>query len=498
MDMKIPGTEKCTSTLLSKGQAVIIPSLLPTTKLAKVVTVTLTDSSNATNKSVVKSLQPDGKRTVTNVKSQDEAPVEPEITINAYEESTVSSERSSSSHSPKKEIGLTITVEKPVAKGAYGSVFTATDEFENRLAVKKLPTDKNGVPCLMEASIMSTVIHPFISQAVRLHCDTKLFYIMSELAISDLSKYTRKDKTGHVATIEELSYWSSSLCIALACLHKMDIVHADVKASNILLFPDNSIKLTDFTLSVKLWEGVEYRHTVATCTHRAPEVWDNKIWSKPIDIWALGCTLYEIAYGQSLFPFHADAMNGEQETNQLKEQTIASINDWVEKTYNLPSTNKTTTFQAVTYPSSFHNEEYKQFNDFLLSMLKIKPEERSTALQLLHLPFVEKYRPPTINYGINSKKEKRTNRLSERDLDRIRSTLRHYTDNSMVIEHAIKLYIRTIPMRDIDDVIKQLTCLWISGKLILRQPIVPSDQPACVMLSAERDICRYLNFQLHN
>jgi len=52
---------------------------------------------------------------------------------------------------------------------------------------------------------------------------------------------------------ELLRKWSYGLVQGLACLHRQKIIHADVKANNVLLFGDQTVKLGDFTLAVRAW-----------------------------------------------------------------------------------------------------------------------------------------------------------------------------------------------------------------------------------------------------
>src|SRR5207249_1559942 len=101
---------------------------------------------------------------------------------------------------------------------------------------------------------------------------------------------------------DKLLKWSFGLCQGLWCLHENDIIHGDVKGSNVLLYKDDNVKLTDFNVSIKLWHPHETRtDRVGTMTHTCLEMLKKVEWSKPVDIWSLGCTLYEIAFGKLLF-----------------------------------------------------------------------------------------------------------------------------------------------------------------------------------------------------
>lgn len=101
------------------------------------------------------------------------------------------------------------------------------------------------------------------------------------------------------------------VCSAVAILHdhKPVVVHRDIKAENILICEDGSYKLCDFgsaktemvfpagdTLRNEIAEDID-RFT--TMVYRAPEMLDlymEKWIGDKVDIWALGCLLFKMAY----------------------------------------------------------------------------------------------------------------------------------------------------------------------------------------------------------
>ena len=116
---------------------------------------------------------------------------------------------------------------------------------------------------------------------------------------------------------------AEQMVAAVVFLHRMSLIHTDLKLENILLSSnepfewrekttrrreagevvmvpkDSSIKLIDFG-------GATYnngRKTGLICTrqYRAPEVILGMEWSMPSDVWSLGCILAELYNGQLLF-----------------------------------------------------------------------------------------------------------------------------------------------------------------------------------------------------
>lgn len=398
--------------------------------------------------------------------------------------------------------GSLIKILDPLEKGAYGAVYKCTEvahesEANRTMAIKCIDTDVQGIPCLMEASIMSILNHPNLNRAIRVHATPKMLYIVSELAISDLSKWTRRDKAAHIPSAKELRKWSYSLIQATACLHRQQIIHGDIKASNVLLFQDGNIKLSDFTLSTMKWSSrgsPERRHTICTCTHRPLEVWLNREWDLEVDMWSLGCTLYEIAYGELLFPYQGNSKEG----SLLRDKTINCLLDWAE---NGPSGKQAVSisraqvdFIPFRLSPLFATQQYSLFNDLILSMLRIAPHERPSAIKLLDHPYFKQgdHLSPD-PYEIISTP---VSTLDQEEINRLNRHLMKFTQAAGVISLSIELYSRCTGIQNENDYIKLMTCLWIASKLMYRNPI-SSDISSSQILSMERIICSHLSFRLH-
>jgi len=107
---------------------------------------------------------------------------------------------------------------------------------------------------------------------------------------------------------------------ALAYLKSQNIIHCDVKPENVLLcHPERSaVKIIDFGSACKV--GKQQFSYVQSRFYRAPEVMLGMKYSTAIDMWSLGCMLYELRTGQPLF-------TGRSEHDQLFkiENTLGRI-----------------------------------------------------------------------------------------------------------------------------------------------------------------------------
>lgn len=142
-----------------------------------------------------------------------------------------------------------------------------------------------------------------------LHDKTGKVYriIMPYYEYQDLQTYTevlRED--GKVILEQGLWVILSQLISALDYLHSDrdcdgGIAHLNINPSNILLTSEFSVILTGFTNSVPLSDMPSSRAITGKLSYCAPEILQGQSYGPEVDIWALACTIYELATSSSLF-----------------------------------------------------------------------------------------------------------------------------------------------------------------------------------------------------
>lgn len=202
-------------------------------------------------------------------------------------------------------------------------------ESEKKIGALKyvVPSPNSGLESLMEIYIMRHINHPTINRALGVQIDRLgNISIIQNLSLGDAAALVRKSL--HRLHPEDLRRWLWQIACGVAQLHKYGILHGDIKAGNVLLFYDSetsprvpavskakycdefkdvNCRLNDFSLT-RLISSDEVgtrdmpRHITYTSTHRPMEVWKGLNYSFSADIWALGCTFYELAYHMLLFP----------------------------------------------------------------------------------------------------------------------------------------------------------------------------------------------------
>jgi eukaryotic-like serine/threonine-protein kinase len=114
------------------------------------------------------------------------------------------------------------------------------------------------------------------------------------------------DSTGHAPLPpEEVARLGSALALALHDLHRQDVVHLDLKPTNVLYRATGDAVLIDFGLAHHSHYpdllAEELRYPVGNWVYMAPEQVLGVRCDPRSDIYALGCILYELATGRLPF-----------------------------------------------------------------------------------------------------------------------------------------------------------------------------------------------------
>lgn len=202
------------------------------------------------------------------------------------------------------------TLRRPLGKGGMGAVYVAFDERREReVALKVLPDALASDSTFRdrfkrEARIAALLEDPHV---VPIHdfgeINGQLFMDMRWVRGRDLREVI-SDQGGPLP-LDRTATLIDQVGQALDAAHAKGLIHRDVKPANILVTDRDFVYLTDFGIASQ--EGdtrlTQTGVTVGSFTYMAPERFDSsRAVDERVDIYALGCVLYEILTGQPPFP----------------------------------------------------------------------------------------------------------------------------------------------------------------------------------------------------
>ncbi|KAH8928419.1 kinase-like protein [Atractiella rhizophila] len=270
---------------------------------------------------------------------------------------------------PNAKAGAIFKKIKLIGRGAFGSVYKATHIPTTTLvALKVIDLENEDVSDVRnEVALLSQ----FGSRAEENNVtgyhgcwlERMELWIAMDLAeggsIKTLLKASRFEER-HVALIVR------EVLLALAFIHKENVIHRDLKAANILLTNSCRILLCDFGVAAGLIHTSSKRTTfIGTPYWMAPEVVRENAYDTKADIWSLGVTVIELLTG---------------EVPRQNEYGPYEVVDYY----------KSARMKPPQLPENGVDGTYSQFaRDFLQGCLSEKGSERMTAVELSETKWIK-------------------------------------------------------------------------------------------------------------
>ena len=290
----------------------------------------------------------------------------------------------------KSKIADRYQIIQKCGEGAYGKVYLATDLKNNTsVAVKKmkLGSVEEGVPIstLREISLLKELNHKNIVKLFDvIHMENKIILVFEYLPL-DLKKLLKKysGKGLEPKLYKSLLY---QLLKGIQCVHKLKILHRDLKSENLLVSEDGVLKIADFGLARGYGLPIQvFRNDVVSLWYRAPDILlGNENYNVSVDMWSIGCIFAEMVNGSLFFQAYSEKDQIKKIFSMLGTPNVEKIP--VYQTFSGWKEEKWENYDPVPWKELCPSLDDKGI-DLLSKLLDYDPEKRINATQALEHPF---------------------------------------------------------------------------------------------------------------
>lgn len=202
-----------------------------------------------------------------------------------------------------RTIGKYVTTDI-IGRGAFSIVYKGVHTGLNMpVVIKMMRHDMALYPEFLEsfrneAKLIAGLSHDHIVKVYDFEERYKTLFIIMEYLKGD----SLKDMISHLRFIPpQLAIkFLGQICSALAYAHDSGIIHRDINPSNIIVQPNDRVKILDFGLACPA--GTEDFSNKGTPYYMAPEQIEGEPVDPRTDIYSLGITAFEMATGRRPFP----------------------------------------------------------------------------------------------------------------------------------------------------------------------------------------------------
>ncbi|XP_053232791.1 cyclin-dependent kinase-like 3 isoform X3 [Podarcis raffonei] len=288
-----------------------------------------------------------------------------------------------------------------VGEGSYGTVMKCKHKETGHIVAIKIfyekPEKSVNKIAMREIKFLKQFRHENLVNLIDVIKQKKkinlVFEFIDHTILDELQHYS------HGLDNRRLKRYLYQILRAIDYLHSNNVIHRDIKPENILVSQTGITKLCDFGFARTLAApGDIYTDYVATRWYRAPElVLKDTTYGKPVDIWALGCMIIEMATGNPYLPSSSDL--------DLLHKIVTKVGNLTPHLQNIFI--RSPVFSGMVLPEVQHpksaRKKYPKLSalvaDMVHACLQMDPADRISSADLLQHDyftrdgFVEKFLP---------------------------------------------------------------------------------------------------------
>ena len=208
--------------------------------------------------------------------------------------------------------------------------------------------------------------------------NTKVIYLLFKGNYADLKHLIKKPLYDHRKKNLLFKYIIYQIAFGLYILHSNDIIHNDIKPSNILIDYTGGIQICDLGSATKTEKSYEY-----TKLYSPPEFLnERKNRDEKSDMWSLGIIIIELFLQKNIFTNENEEVDDKTMLNKILSKFGIDNNISKEQINVLIEDNKTKNILK------FDNEEKAKINDedafeLINNLVVLNPNQRYSAKQVL-------------------------------------------------------------------------------------------------------------------
>ncbi|KAL9023894.1 MAG: hypothetical protein Q9196_006897 [Gyalolechia fulgens] len=317
-------------------------------------------------------------------------------------------------------------VQSNLGRGMFSGVVRATDQKTGKLAAIKIIRNNESMKKagLKEVEILQKLAYADPEDKKHLIRLERIFehkghlcMVFENLSIN-LREVLKKFGRDVGINLKAVRAYAQQMFLGLSLLRKCNVLHADLKPDNVLVNESrNLLKICDLGSASDASEN-EITPYLVSRFYRAPEIILGMPYDFGIDVWSIGCTLFELYTGKILFTGRSNnqmlraimecrgkfghkmlrkAEFGRQhfddllnfrsiEKDKLTGKDVVRILNFIKPTRDLRS-------RLMANAQGMGDGEIKElysFIDLLDRCLNLNPEKRCTPAEALKHPFITK------------------------------------------------------------------------------------------------------------